>query len=523
MNLRIAAPALFLASLLLLPFLNKPFTVDDPLYLREAQHALVDPAHPADFEAVWNEGDRMKLSQFMAGGTLPAYVLAPVAALGAKEWVAHLYQWVLLCAFVLATVAAARRLGCDAMQANTVALLVATSPVTLGMAATCMPDLMAAAFAMIGLERVLAFRVSRSAAAGIVAALFLAAATQCRASTVPLLGVAVLLLWPASMKRAAQSLWPVALALAIGVAAILVTRSGPAGHTLASSLRALTGLRNIPRNFVAFFAYQALAGPLLLYWLLTRGRWAVAVVAVLLGLGAAIAAVGPARISLHAVGGALALCAIVAMVDLVRQVRHSAPLVLWLLSGLVALPYVFMAAKYLLPGIPAAALLIVLHAARTHQQRYPLTIAVLVAAGWIVSAFVIVGDATLAGSQRAAVEREVPRILRGGGTVWAGGSWAFDEYARRAGAQPLANQPPFPKPGDFVLISTKEYNGRFETLPIGREFLYAISDRRCGVFVLNRDMHAGYFCNRFGYLPFTVGCGELNRFEMYRVVDTLKN
>ena len=127
-TLRLAAPAIFVAGLLLLPFLNKPFTIDDPLFLREAKHALVDPLHPADFEQVWNAGDRQKLSQYLLGGTLPAYVLAPVAALGGREWMAHLYQLLLLCGFLVATVSVARRLGCDMRQASTVGLLVAVEP-----------------------------------------------------------------------------------------------------------------------------------------------------------------------------------------------------------------------------------------------------------------------------------------------------------------------------------------------------------------------------------------------------------
>jgi hypothetical protein len=182
-----------------------------------------------------------------------------------------------------------------------------------------------------------------------------------------------------------------------------------------------------------------------------------------------------------------------------------------------------MAAKYLLPGLPAAALLIVLHSAKVRMRRYPVAIALLIAAGWIAGAAVIVGDTTLANSYRAAVTREVLSRIRQGRTVWAGGSWSFDEYARRAGAKPLANQAPFPSPGDFVVISAKEYNGKFEELPFRREFLYSIGDRRCGVFVLNRDMRAGFYSNRFGYLPFTVGCGEINRFDVYRAIDTLKN
>src|SRR5439155_14819292 len=157
---------MLLAAVLLLPFLNKPFTIDDPLFLRAAAHALADPLHPADFEQVWNAGERRKLSEIWLGGTLPAYVLAPVAALGSREWVAHLYQWLILCAFLLACVGVARRMGCDRRQANIVALLVGSNPVTLGMSATCMPDLMAATFGVFGIDRVLLFREERRTLAG---------------------------------------------------------------------------------------------------------------------------------------------------------------------------------------------------------------------------------------------------------------------------------------------------------------------------------------------------------------------
>jgi len=161
--------------------------------------------------------------------------------------------------------------------------------------------------------------------------------------------------------------------------------------------------------------------------------------------------------------------------------------------------------------------------ARERQQRYPLVVAILIALGWISGALIIVGDTTLASSGREAAAREVPRIVRGGGAVWAGGQWAFLEYAQRAGARALGNQAPFPRPGDYVLISRLDYYGKFDRLPFGRELLYSRSDLRCGVFVLNRPLRAGFFSNRFGYLPFALGCGELNRYDLYRVVDTLKN
>ena len=49
-----AWPALLLATLCLLPFLNKPFLVDDPWYLTMAQQIVRHPSHPMDFEICWN-------------------------------------------------------------------------------------------------------------------------------------------------------------------------------------------------------------------------------------------------------------------------------------------------------------------------------------------------------------------------------------------------------------------------------------------------------------------------------------
>jgi hypothetical protein len=521
--LRLAAPAIVAASLLMLPFLDKPFTIDDPLFLREARHALVDPLHPADFVQVWNAGDRLKLSQYLLGGTLPAYVLLPVAALGGREWIAHLYQLLLLAGFLIASVSVALRLGCDRRQANTVGLLIASNPVTLGMAATCTPDVMAMTFGMAGMDRLLLFREERRWRAGLASGLLLAAAVLCRATTAPLLLVAALLLMPATWKRAAECLWPLAVA-AVAVVLFLGLNRGPAANaTVGAAFQTLTSLRNVPRNLVAFLCYQALAGPLLIYALLSSGPRFAGAVAALVAAGAvtsmwAAAAGGSANLVLYAVPAALGICFILAYVRVLGDIRHALPLVVWLGAGLVALPYVYMGAKYLLPGVPAAALLIVLHAARARQRRYPLTVALVVALGWISGALIVVGDTTLASSQRAAVNRLIkPRIDRGL-NVWAAGQWAFLAYAEDAGAQALANTPPLPNPGDIIVVSRLDYYGMLHRLPIRLEPLHTQADRRCGVFVLNRRLGAGFYSNRFGYLPFAIGCGEVNAYDIYRVL-----
>ena len=519
MTFRLAAPAIFVASLLLVPFLNKPFTIDDPLFLREAAHALVDPLHPADFEQVWNAGDRLKLSQYLLGGTLPAYVLAPVAALGRREWVAHLYQLLLLCGCLLATVSVARRLGFDARQANIVGLLTASNPVTLAMAATCMPDVMALTFGMAGMDRLLLFREDRRWGAGVASGLLLAAAVLCRASTVPLLLVGALLLMPASWKGAAAGLWPLGIAVAAAAAFAGLNRGPAANASVAGAFQALTSLRNVPRNLVAFLCYQALTGPLLLYALLSQGMKFAGGAAALAAVGLALSMVTiSTNLALYAVPAALGVCFLLAFASVAGRIRGALPLVLWLFSGLAALPYTHMAAKYLLPGVPAAALLIVLHAARVRQQRYPLTVALLVACGWICGALIVLGDTALASSQRDAVARQIAPRLRRGLKVWAGGQWAFLGYAEDAGAKALGNTPPLPEPGDYIVVSRLDYYGMLEQLPIHKELRNTQIDERCGAFVLNRRMRAGFYSVRFGYLPFAIGCGEVNAYDIYHVL-----
>lgn len=145
-----------LAAALLLPFLNTPFTVDDPLFLRQAQHALVDPLHPQEFHIVWNFEINRPASQILPGGIFVPYLLVPTALSGCKEWVGHLTELFLLLAALFATSLACLRMGLDRWQARAAALLTAACPAVLGMAGTVMPDIPAMLLAILGMERILA-------------------------------------------------------------------------------------------------------------------------------------------------------------------------------------------------------------------------------------------------------------------------------------------------------------------------------------------------------------------------------
>jgi hypothetical protein len=254
--------------------------------------------------------------------------------------------------------------------------------------------------------------------------------------------------------------------------------------------------------------------------LLGLGRRFAAVVAGLVAFAIALSVFGgSSSLALLAVPEALGFCFVLACWGIVGDLdlRRALPLVVWLGSGLVALPYVQMGAKYLLPGVPAAALLIVLHAARVHQRRYRMTVALLVALGWISGALIVIGDTTLASSQREAVERLIVPRIHSGATVWAGGQWAFLAYAEDAGAKALANTPPLPDPGDYIIVSRLNYFGQLGRMPIRLEPLDTLTDERCGVFVLNRELGAGFFSNRWGYMPFAIGCAAVDNYDLYRV------
>ncbi len=66
-----AWPALLLATVCLLPFLNKPFLIDDPWFLTIAKQVVKHPEHPMDFEICWNDGHECRnANQFASGNAL---------------------------------------------------------------------------------------------------------------------------------------------------------------------------------------------------------------------------------------------------------------------------------------------------------------------------------------------------------------------------------------------------------------------------------------------------------------------
>src|SRR5215467_15457320 len=107
-----AWPALLLATACLLPFLNKPFLIDDPWFLIMARQILKSPLHPMDVDLCWNMVPYCtKAYEITPGNTLMGYALVPAVLDGAKEWAAHLTQLIFVWVAVIAMASLVLRMG----------------------------------------------------------------------------------------------------------------------------------------------------------------------------------------------------------------------------------------------------------------------------------------------------------------------------------------------------------------------------------------------------------------------------
>jgi hypothetical protein len=179
-----------IAACALLPFLGKTFTIDDTLFLREAEHALVDPLHPAAFSLVWFASPE-RLSVTLSNGPVMAYLLAPVVAAGASESLAHLESLLFFALGIWGTAACARRLGCGPRGSALAGLLLACTPVALAMATTSMPDIPAMTFGVWGIEQYWAWIAERRTRQAVLAALLFALAMLSRLHAAGLLLIAL--------------------------------------------------------------------------------------------------------------------------------------------------------------------------------------------------------------------------------------------------------------------------------------------------------------------------------------------
>jgi len=209
--LKCAGPAIILAAVVLIPFFGKAFTIDDTLFLRQAQQITADPWHPTAFDIVWTEKPApLRMSEIMVSGPTMAYLLVPTIWAHGAEWVAHATQLLLLIAAIVGTAALGLRLGLSDRDTTIATLILAATPASLAMASSAMPDVAAMAFGVVGLERLLAWRDTRRWPAGLAATLSLVCGALARSHVLLLLPIgALVMVWaPGAARQTRKSSWP---------------------------------------------------------------------------------------------------------------------------------------------------------------------------------------------------------------------------------------------------------------------------------------------------------------------------
>lgn len=523
-----AWPALLLATLCLLPFVNKAFNIDDPHFLTMAQQIVKHPTHPMDFTICWNGPGRCaKAYTLTPSDALMGYALVPTVLDGAQEWVAHLTQLALCWIAILAMASLILRFGRSYRDATAGALLLVAIPPFLPMASTAMPDMLATALAVLAMERLAAWKAEQKTGQGALAAIALGLAGFARPQLALLLPLAAFYLLDSIEPRAIAAqirrrawLWaPVIAGLGLLAACILGVRE----HNLAiNPPPSVRGWNHVPINLAAYLIYLTFPIPLAACWLVNRlktgrGRTVAIVLSVALVIGGAEWLMG--------LGGAFGLFLLVvgcgAIPGLVlegwRNRDHRGLfLILWVLIPLPIVIYVHLPIKYLLPCMPAVILLCF-----RLTDGFPLRIRRMAIVGLIVastgySLLILHSDAEFADYGRDALHQLITPQVQAGKTVWFPGQYWSYWYAPLDGAKLTFPGGPQPRPGDFLVVDVLA-TGVDE--PLSRFPHRTLVETIFHKYSFGRTMGAGMglYSNGWGYRLWGFGEDKRDRFELWRI------
>ncbi len=520
-----AWPALLLATVCLLPFLNKPFILDDPHFLAMAQQIIKHPAHPMDFTICWNlSPDCTKAYVLTPGNALMGYVLVPTVLTGAHEWTAHLTQLVLVWIAVLAMTSLVLRFGWNQRHAIAGALLLVAIAPFLPMASTAMPDILAAAVALVAMERLAAWRAEQKWTQGAGAAIALGLAGLARAHLPLLLPLAAFYLLDSTDPKEVFAqvrrrfwLWtPVLAGSGLLFAIIATTRE----HNLGLNPPAgVSGFHNLGRNLVAYLLYFVIPLPLAACWIANRLRNRSVRAAILLIVAEGIAWFG--HLGEQRRFTMLAAIGLAALIDLLYEAldtkeHTSIFLMLWIAIPLPIVYYYHLPSKYLLPSMPAV-ILLCFRLMEGFSLRFSRAAAIfMIVAGTGYSFLILRSDAEFARFGRDAMYRLIQPHVAAGERVWFSGQFSAYWYAPLAGATQTYPGGPQPQPGDLLVVGNFEGG---EKLVLPRFPHRTLVDAVTHKYRFGRTMGAGIglYTNRVGYWLWGFVDSPNDRYELWRI------
>ena len=528
-TLSLALPGILLAVICLVPFLQKAFTIDDQTFLLEAQQILKTPLQPLSFPICYGDDLCVKQAGNMGANAregLMGYLLVPVILAHGAEWLAHALQIALACLVVIEMVLLALRLKFSRVQSAFAGMLVVAIPPFLSMASTAMPDILALALALTGIERLGAWKDEERWHQAVVASIALGLAPYARPHVALFLPLGALWLFDdfeirkalAQIRQRAKLWAPIISGALILFAVNFATRLRNTGLEPGNML---VGPRNIPLNFVSYLHYLAFPIPLAAVWLCAN--WRRSKILVLLPAVLILIAYGMLVTSMtfvQALQTVAVFCGLVSAVNLIwsyltTDESTGVLLVFWLLMPLPAVIYLHLPLKYMVAVSPAIVFILLRTLASLSEVRAYVVCGLVILACVGYSLVLLEADADFAEyGRRAAAELIAPRVAAGE-KVWFSGQWGFYWYALEAGAKTTRPDESGPNSGELLVIGLMEAGDTSLKRFPHRELIESRSyDSPHG---RTMGYGAGLYSNAFGILPWRWNPSATNVYEVWRV------
>lgn len=503
-------------TVVLLPFIRKPFNIDDPLFVWVAQHIQLHPLDPYGFNVNWYSYD-LPVWQITKNPPLACYYLAMFGSVfGWSEIVLHSAQLLPAIAAVVGTYRLATRFCKHPLCA---ALLTLFTPVFLVSSTTVMCDVLMLAFWVWAVEFWMRGTDRKRPGWFAIAALLMALAALTKyfgACVIPLVAA-----WSLGRKRPLKEWlgW-----LAIPVAALIAyqfaTRALYGHGLLADTAQYAAGIHQ--SSFVAALAFTG--GCLAVQAFFAAYLWPRR--ELLMGIGLALACTAIFFFRMKAASSAppnaglilqMALwifCGIsllaVTLMDLNRRRdADSLLLVCWVVGTFIFATFLnwIINGRSLLPmAIPTAILVV-----RRLEQRLsadakfsPATLLVPGIAGALLAIWVATADYSQALAPRVAARAVQSVYGNDSHRLWFQGHWGFQYYMEKYGASALDLQHLELTQGDHIAMPSDNSNVYQLKEPVAElETLFVPVSGWMST--MNRETGAGFYASLWGPLPFAFG------------------
>lgn len=548
---REAALVVLAVAVATVPFLARPFHLDDEVYLRAAEQVLRSPLDPLGGRATMF-GEASTALHMNQHPPLVPYLLALAGRLagGAREVPVHAAFLLFPLGAALGAWSLARRFTRQALPAT---LLVVATPAFVVSSHSVMTDVPFLAFHLLaaaaGVKAVDTGRRSLFALAGLLLAL--GCLTQYRALVlVPLLLAYAVL---RGRGRLATALAALPALLALAAFSALVHHHHGVWHLLDAGSWVEPRAPRLAADAVAYVALlggATLAPPFLL-GLLPRLGWARVLVPALplllladlgrrgsgpqeLALASLVSEGTPWEKALLAAFLLCGLCALAPLWPTGRVLRGLVSLLggprpraevadecfLFLMAAVPLLSQVavnlFASARSLLVGLPFLVLIVV-----RRLEAEPRAVQVearLLSAAALTAAFALplaVADWRLARAHRELAGQVAER--RGPGRGWFTGEWGFRHYLQQAGFEAMTRAGEGVRRGDLVAVPEVACPADPDPALLARlSLLETLEAGRFPLRVLGLRPRAGFHSNGWGPLPWSLDGGTLETVKVYR-------